>query len=641
MAKKFVTGALALVLLTALAGCNSAGKAKTPMRAGTYTATVAGMHGPLSVEVRLSTGAITDVKVTSNVETPGVSTWAIEGIPRRIVEQQTLAVDVVTGVSITSGAIIRAVEDCLSQADANLADFRKAPPRQRAADETLSADVVIVGGGGAGLAAAVAATEAGAKVILIEKTGFLGGNSIVCGGGYNSVYPERQDHWPGSSGVEKLITDALAERPVNEEHQTLIATVRTEFEAFKRTDKTLFDSPSWHALQTWNGGDKVATLKVVQAMTNNSLSSIKWLESMGMRYEDGVAQGTGAMYPRTYMTADPNGTGYIQSFRGALARRGANYTQLMETTGKSLIVEGGKVVGVNAEAKDGHKVTLRASKGVILATGGFAGNVALRQQYCEGEKWPDLGPSLGTTNMPAVTGDGLFMARDAGANLVNMEHIQLLQVANPETGATGDHTEPQGVAGYIFVNKNGSRFVREDGRRDDISKAILAQPDGMTYLVESADAITNPNEITTVDGRTITYMLENNLSGYVKADTLDDLARILGMSADALKRSVDSFNSHVDSQTPDEFGRVLFSFKYTKGPWYAYPRKPAAHHTMGGVLIDENTHALRADGSVVPGLYCAGEITGVVHGSNRLGGNATADFTVFGRLAGTTAATGR
>jgi uncharacterized protein with FMN-binding domain len=162
MTKKIVGGGLALLLLAAVFGCNSSAKAKTPMQAGTYTSTVSGMHGPLSVEVKLSASAITDVKVTANVETPGVSTWAIELIPQRIVEQQSLAVDVVTGVSITSRAIISAVENCLKEANANPAEFKTAQPKRKAADETFSADVVIVGGGGAGLSAAVAATEAGA-----------------------------------------------------------------------------------------------------------------------------------------------------------------------------------------------------------------------------------------------------------------------------------------------------------------------------------------------------------------------------------------------------------------------------------------------------------------------------------------------
>jgi flavocytochrome c len=640
MIKKYFAlfGATAL-LLAALLGCGTPAKTlKSPMQAGTYTATVPGMHGLLSVEVSLSTSSITDVRVTANVETPGLNEWPVKLIPERILEQQSLAVDVISGVSYTSRAILSAVEKCLEQAGANVVEFKIPLAKKKAADETLSADVVIVGGGGAGLAAAVAATEAGVSVILIEKTGFLGGNSIVSGGIYNVANPELQDHWPSQPGIEKLVTDALAERPVNEEHRALIEKVRTEYEAFKRTDKTLFDSPSWHALQSWNGGDKIGVLKMVQLLTGSALSGFKWMQSMGMQFQNEVIFGPGALYQRTIPAVLPSGTGYIRAFQETLAKR-SGYTQLMETTGKSLIVEGGRTVGVRAEARDGHSITLRANKGVILATGGFAGNVELRQQYCEGEKWPDLGPTLGTTNVAGVTGDGIFMARDVGVKLVNMDQIQILHGANPQTGAVSDVTLARGTG--IFINKLGKRFVREDGRRDEMAKGIIAQPDSIMYAVYSSESIADPDTHKTLDGRTVSYMVENNISSYVKAATLDDLAKAIGVPADALKESVDEFNAHVDSQTPDEFGRVEFLYRISQGPWYAIPRKPAAHHTMGGVEIDEETHALRADGSVVPGLYCAGEITGVIHGGNRLGGNAIVDFTVFGRIAGTNAATGR
>jgi succinate dehydrogenase/fumarate reductase flavoprotein subunit len=234
------------------------------------------------------------------------------------------------------------------------------------------------------------------------------------------------------------------------------------------------------------------------------------------------------------------------------------------------------------------------------------------------------------------------MARDVGVQLVNMEQIQLLHATNPVTGLVGDTPSVAAATeGMVFVNKNGRRFVREDGRRDDMAKAIIAQPDSMTYIIFSADGAPDPNTAKTLDGRTISYMLENKLSDFVTADTLDELAGIIGVPGDALKKSLDDFNTHVDSQTPDEFGRVLFTYKLAKGPWYAFPRKPAAHHTMGGVLIDEDTHALREDGSKIPGLYCAGEITGVIHGGNRLGGNAIVDFTVFGKIAGANAAAGK
>jgi flavocytochrome c len=379
---------------------------------------------------------------------------------------------------------------------------------------------------------------------------------------------------------------------------------------------------------------------MVERMTNSSLDGYKWLVEMGMGFYPGITQGSGSLYPRTVRALLPNGVGYIKAFTDTLARRN-NYTQIMETSAKTLIVENGRVVGVSAEGKAGNKVTIRAAKGVILATGGFAGNIKLRQEFCEGEKWPDLGPGLNTTNVPGVTGDGIFMARDAGVKLVNMEQIQLLQVCNPQTGAIAGNAYPNYVEGYVFINKNGQRFTNEGGRRDDVSKAIMRQPEGLMYLIQSADSIPDPKTVLTLDGRTVSYMLENKLSGWVTAPDLDSLAKALGIPAANLKKTIDTFNTHVDTQARDEFGRALFTYKYTKGPWYSFPCKPAAHHTMGGVLIDEECRALKSEGSVLPGLYCAGEITGVIHGGNRLGGNAMVDFTVFGRIAGLSAAAGK
>jgi fumarate reductase flavoprotein subunit len=335
----------------------------------------------------------------------------------------------------------------------------------------------------------------------------------------------------------------------------------------------------------------------------------------------------------------PNGSGYIKTFQQALEGRKVEF--IMESTAKSLIVENGKVTGIEAVGRDGNRITVKANKGVILATGGFSGNVEMRQKYCEGEKWPDLGPGLITTNMTSVTGAGLLMAEAVGAQLVNMGELQLLHLTNPNDGSTGDNIYPKGVPGYLFINKEGRRFVAEDDRRDVICIAIMAQPEGTMYLLQSSEAINDPAVDRTLGGMTVNYMLENNLSGYVKTNTLEEMAAKLNMPANALVKTVADFNSHVDSKTPDEFGRRTYEFKIQTGPWYAYPRKPAAHHTMGGVRIDGQTRALRADGSVIPGLYCAGEIAGVVHGSNRLAGNGTLEYVVFGRIAGTNAAQSR
>lgn len=634
------------LLLSSITGCtNQVNAPETPdepvttneMKDGTYTSTVNAMQGPLTVEVEIKDNEIVKVNVTENMETPGVGEVAVDVIPMSIVDNQSTSVDLVSGVTISSRAIISAVEDCIAQAGGDVAKFKT--PIEKVQDDTseYSADVVIVGGGGAGLAAAVAATTEGASVILIEKTGFLGGNSIVAGGIYNAPDPSLQDYSleERSPSLETLVVDAISETPINDEHALLIETVKNEYEEYLKTDKTLFDSPNWFALQTWNGGDKLGDLNIVKELTANSLDAMKWVESMGAEFEQSIHHGGGSLYPRTHTSTSPNGTAYIKAFTENL--KGNNkYKQMLYTTGKSLIKEGNKVVGVIATNKDGKEIKVMANNGVILTTGGFAGNVELRQEYCEGEKWPDLGSNVPTSNMAGVTGDGIFMARDVGAELVNMDQIQLLPYCNPQTGATYDIV--MGVGSSLFINKEGKRFVREDGRRDEMSKGIIAQTDGIMYMLQSADGIPEPDTKKALGGQLLSYYLENNIAGYVSADTLEELAVKINVPAEELKKTVDDYNGYVDSDKADPFGRVSYGTKLLTGPYYAYPRKPAVHHTMGGVRIDEQTRAISSDGSIIEGLYCAGEITGVVHGANRLGGNAIVDFLVFGKIAGENAA---
>lgn len=637
MKKRTLSLFLAGAMVLSLAACTPKEPEETKTAgsytSGTYTATVSGMHGPMTVEVTVTEDRIENVNVTENVETPGLVDWPVRLIPERVVEAQSLAVDTVTGVTISSRAILNGVETALKGAGMDVTALKQPIEKTPAEDAEYTADVIIVGGGGAGLSAAIAATDEGSSVVLIEKTGFLGGNSIVAGGIYNCPDPDLQDHAEFSGDVDSLIEDALAEEPVNDQHKALQDAVRADFEAYKASDKTLFDSANWFALQTWNGGDKVGSLDHLQVFADNAFPALEWLESMGMEFSDTISTGSGSLYPRTHRAMTPNGTGYFIAFEDTLADRTGLYTQLMETEGKSLIMDGDKVVGVNAVGKDGNKVTLHANKGVILATGGFAGNVELRQQYCEGEKWPNLGAGLITTNMPGVTGDGIFMAQDAGAELINMEQMQLLPFCDPTTGATFN------IMGTdCYINKEGKRFVREDGRRDEMSKAIIEQTDGMMYVVMSTDDASTRKSL---GGMTLQYYVDNNLYGYMMSDNLTDLAEQMGVPVDTFLQTIADFNAHVESGEKDEFGRVTYSSKIEGNVYYAYPRKPATHHTMGGVNVDTETHALRADGTVIEGLYCAGEITGNLHGANRLGGNAIVDFCVFGRMAGTNAAQGK
>ena len=628
--KKLVAVVLALALCLSMTSALA-------LTAGTYETTVNGMNGPVKLKVVLTETAIESIEVLEHMETPGIGSTAMPMLFDMMIEQQTPNVDTVAGATVTSAVVKNAVKNVLKDAGADAAMLDKKYERTPETDAEYTADVVIVGAGGAGLAASIRALEQGASVILVEKTAQVGGNSVVVGGFINVPDPLTQDVYQAerSASLETLITDALAEEPVSEEHKALQDAVRAEYEAYLASDKTTFDSANWFALQTWNGGDKVANLANVLTLTHGSIPAYQWLKDLGQEFRTDVVLGGGALYPRSHYAVLPNGIGYINALKGALEGK-ENFTLLTNTNATSLIMDGEKVVGVNATGRDGNTVTLHAGKGVVLSTGGFAGNVELREKYCEGEKWPELGSALRTTNVSGVTGDGIFMAQAAGANLVNMEQIQLLPYCNPVSGFVNDtYSAKVGV----FINKEGNRFVREDGRRDDMSKAIIAQTDSQMWyfgkLVGDLEAAKS------LAGQPVTYLIEAGVSSYLYAESIAEAAQKMNVPEENLRAALADFDEHAKAQTPDEFGRVSFPMTMDEGPFVAFIRTPAAHHTMGGVEIDTEAHALRADGTVVPGLYCAGEITGVVHGGNRIGGNAIVDYLVYGQIAGTNAALGK
>ena len=286
----------------------------------------------------------------------------------------------------------------------------------------------------------------------------------------------------------------------------------------------------------------------------------------------------------------------------------------------------------SAEGKNG-KVTLNATKGVVLATGGFGANVEMRNKY-NTELWPDL-TDVKTTNHTGATGDGIVMAEAVNAKLVGMEYIQLLPMGDPVTGSLSGNIE-QGVQNRIFVNKEGERFVDEGARRDTMTKALMEQTDSYMWVIvdknsyPTGDTKNNFNE-------SIDDLVKAGRA--FKADTLEDLAKQIGVDPVAFVKSVETFNKAVDGTAKDEFGRTLFDKKIDTAPFYAGARVPTVHHTMGGVSINADAQVIDPNGKVIKGLYAAGEVTGGLHGTNRLGGNALADINVFGKIAGKNAAT--
>lgn len=607
-------------------------------RPGTYAATATGRNGNVEVTVTLSESAIERVEVGKNFETIGVGQRAIERIPDLIVERQSVAIDAVSGATLTSQAVCNAVIDCVEQSGGDVKSLEKAAEGENAPQSAeRSVDVVVVGGGGTGCRAAIAAAEAGATVIIVEKADYFGGNTCVSGGIYNAADPEGQKSIEMTDSLRSVVEDALSEETADEGHARLKEAVRTDWEAYLASGEGgLFDSPSWHALQTYNGGDKIGDVDLVLTLTTNALSSLVDIKELGIEYKDEVKQGGGALWQRTHYTAQPLGSGYISVYEQLIEDYGDNIEVLWSTEATEIVVESNKVIGVQAKDMRGNEYLLRAAKGVVMATGGFSSNVEMRQRYCEGEKWPDLGSSLHTTNMSADDGSGILMAQAAGADLVDMEQIQLLHSCCARNG-DADWGLKYSVNTSIFVNKNGERFVKEDGRRDELCLAIFEQPEKFMYIIQSGDAYPDAEGLVMNDGVPIA---ESIATGDVfVGDSVDDLARQLSMSPETLQNTIDAYNAAVDSGQ-DAFGRALLDTKLEKAPYYAMKRAPAAHFTMGGIRIDTACHVLDAAGSPIPGFYAAGECAGGIHGGNRLGGNAVAATVIFGQIAGTNAALG-
>ncbi len=358
-----------------------------------------------------------------------------------------------------------------------------------------------------------------------------------------------------------------------------------------------------------------------------------------MAFDAHISQGAGSLWQRTHTSTMQMGTGFISTYVENI-RKNDNIKLFVNTTAKSLVMENGRVSGVVCADKNGNEVTYSATKGVVLSTGGFSANSKMISQYNTSGKWSDLSKVPTTNRFSCSQGDGINMALAASASLTDMEQIQLLYLGNCVDGGLTKYP-PRVVNGTdqeIFVTVNGERFVREDGRRDQICLAVLQQPEQKFYFIESGDgSYVDIATAISADGFTFEYLEDN---GYiVVGSTVAELAGKLGMDAAVLQSTIDEFNACVDAGKDEEFGRTLFSVKLEKGPFVATARQACIHHTMGGVTIDEACHVLDANGNIIPGLVAAGEITGGIHGANRLGGNAVVDTVVYGRQAGKTIAT--
>lgn len=605
------------------------GKKAAPLalKNGTFEGKAYGNNGWLTVEVNIKDNKITDIKTPGQRETKYLGDTAIREIGKDVLQYQTLNVDNIAGATVTSTALKTAIAQAIEKAGGDIAAFQKPVPEKikKVAGITKgSADLIIVGAGGAGLSAAVTAKDLGVKnVLVLEKMPVIGGNTLRCASAFNAADPDRQKALPMTETLKEAVVKAINEKPVSEEHAKLMADVKAKYEAYlKSGSKTLFDCPEWHALQTYNGGDKVGQIPLIRQYSNNVLDTLHWMQSKGSPVMDRVSQGAGALWQRTHQLDAPAGLGLIDPLYQAAVKQGVNFKLGMRV--QDLILnDKGRVIGVTATDKVGNKYEFTSKDGVILATGGYSQNKEMRQKSA-----PHLTSEMVSTNQPGATGDGIIIATRHGADTTGMNYVQVYPLATPGTGALqGRARKMSGLDDVIDVNKNGERFVKEDARRDEFVAAIKKQPGGVVYDINDS-SIVKPLNSFNEDVETLV-----SIGRIYKADSLADLAKQLGMPADKLEATVADFNKMVEAKKDPKFGRKLFDRPIVKPPFYATPRAPSIHHTMGGLQISTNAQVLDKNGKPIPGLYAAGEVTGGIHGSNRLGGNATADVLTFGRIA--------
>ncbi len=589
----------------------------------TGTGTAKGFGGDVTVTVTVVDGVITEMVATGADETPGIGTPALETIPAAMVAGNTVNVDVMATATYTSNGVIAAAKAALENAGLNVDDYMTKAEAVKAEDAVYETDVVIVGAGGAGMTAALTAVENGAKVIIVESQAIVGGNSVRATGGMNAGDTETQNTntFGENAGVEKVFASAEAYAD-NAEITKLAEEVKFQWAAYQSNPEGYFDTVELMQLDTMIGGKGINDAALVEVLAENSAEGVEWLKNYNIDLCNVGAFG-GASVKRIHRPMKDGKTvsvgAYMIPLMEEACKNQENITFLMETTATEIIMKDGAAAGIVATGKDGNTVTINAGS-VILASGGFGANLEMVASY-----QPSLEGFM-TTNASGIQGQGIKMAEAVGAALVDMDQIQIHPTVQFDTAAL--ITEGLRGDGAILVNAEGKRFIDEVGTRDVVSAAEIAQTGSYSWLI--------------VDQR----MLDASsvIAGYVKKGfvfsgaTYEELAAAINVDAAAFAETMNAWNACVAAKADAEFGRTSFANPLDTAPFYAIKVTAGVHHTMGGVKINTATQVLTAEGNVIPGLYAAGEVTGGVHGANRLGGNAVSDFVVFGRIAGEEAA---
>ncbi|MCR5607272.1 MAG: FAD-dependent oxidoreductase [Treponema sp.] len=638
--KKILKSCLAVMTgISVLLAATSCGKGNV-YKAGSYTAESMGKNGDVKVEVTFTENKISDVKILSHAETPGISDPAIQKIPEAIVAKQSTAIDVVTGATVTSNAILAAVKDCINQAggEAALNQTEKKVASSKTQTVKENADIVVVGGGAAGSAAALAAVKAGANVIVLEKTASPMGAGTIAGGMFAA-----------DSSLQKAAGRTVSKKWLYDEYMA-----------------------ASHGFM-----NNILVRKVI----DEAGKTVDFLLDNGVRLNF-VDSGVCGSYvnhgrPSTLHGYADGGTVAITTILEDVKKEGGKV--MFSTPAKELLFdENGNACGVKAQAEDGTIYEISAKK-VILATGGFGGNEAMLKEL--------YGDNFTFGEVRSNTGDGINMAWAAGAAPYGTNNMHYFW----ETW-TGEDTQALiskmgdaffSLTDFTFfphlrVNKFGQRFCNEKNVTDFAihGAEIAMQPDTMEWLILDDTTLSQIAEKGYVSIEDHFGAWKNNRQWYmefnlmtdtteaynkactptdyrplldkgaetavvVKADTIAELAKKMSVKEDVLKQSIDMYNNAITTGNDTEFFANLKGLpKVEKGPFYAVKYVARNLGTLGGVRINENFEAVKNNGDVVPNIYVVGADAGGMYGRAYVdfeGGTLGFAYT-SGRLAGENAA---
>lgn len=589
--KRFLSILLALLLILGMTGC---GQAQTPdvqpkevKLDGTYEGTGIGRGGNIIVDLTISNNKISGINVKEHHESEGLSD-AMNIMTEAMIATNSIDVDAISGATLTSAGFRTAVKDAFAKTGADVSALVSAGTIETEKRESeYTADVIVIGAGGAGLTAAITAADNGASVIVLEKMPIQGGNTLISGGEYAA---------PGN---------------------------------WIQTEEGIEDSSEQFYNDILKGGDNENDPSLVRVLAENALDGANWLKDyIGMEFEDHMLFFGGHSVERSLVPKNATGYEMISKLTAKLDERNV---PLHKNTAATEFIQNqeGKVTGVKAQYGD-QTITYSANKAVILASGGFGANLDMRVKYNE-----NMDKNILSTNTVGSTGDGLVMAEKIGAQLTDMGYIQTYPTCDTQSGALLYVGDIRMEGRSILVNKEGSRFVEELERRDVISNAVIEQTDGVSYMFWDESAMSDSGLAITHEAEYNGLILRKQL---VKADTIEEAAAFFDIDAAELKKTVENYNQYAKDGKDLEFNKRGELVPFGEGPYYIMVSKPAVHHTMGGVKINTEAQVINTNGEVIDGLFAAGEVTGDIHGTNRLGSDAIADITVFGRIAGQNAA---